>query len=187
MLFVMKNPSCPDDTTNQTFRNMVTYAKKLEASSLDVVNLYARRTGKSPRELNHVPAAKAIGPENDRHIVEAASEAGRVIAAWGGASGVKGYETRIAAVDRLLRDHELWCVDKPGGTAQPLHPQVWSPAYVFRLWRPAGAALPTASGGRRPLLPPPGEATGRPLPELTAEQQAKIKARRAERRRDRDW
>ena len=135
----MKNPSCPDDTTNQTFRNMVTYAKKLNASSLDVVNLFARRTGKSPRALNDMPSVEAIGPENDRHIVEAASKADRVIAAWGGASCVKGYQTRIAAVDRLLRDHDLWCVDKPVSTAQPLHPQVWSRAYGLRLWRPAAS------------------------------------------------
>lgn len=179
----MKNPSCPDDTTNQTFRNMVTYARKLEASSLDVVNLFARRTGTSPKELNNLPLAEAIGPENDHHIVEAATEADRVIAAWGGSSGVKAYETRIAAVDRLLRDQDLWCVDKPGGTAQPLHPQVWSTSYAFRLWRAAGSAPPGASSNRS--VAQPGESTARPLRPLTAEQRAKIDARLAERRRER--
>ena len=138
LLFVMKNPSCPDDTTNQTFRNMVKYAKKLNASSLDVVNLFARRTGKSPKELNDMPSVEAIGPENDRHIVEAASKADLVIAAWGDASGVKEYKTRIADVDHLLRDHDLWRVGRVGrDTAQPMHPQVWSPTYDLRLWRPA--------------------------------------------------
>lgn len=179
LLFVMKNPSCPDTTANQTFRNMEKYARKLEALSLDVVNLYARRTGSSPRKLNTLPNDEAVGPENDGHIIEAAGRADRVIVAWGGASGVNGYTTRVAAVDRLLRDHDLWCVEKPGGTVHPLHPQVWSPSYPLVLWRPAGSSRQAPEPLSR------GGAPARPRPELTPEQRKRVEAHLAERRRER--
>jgi hypothetical protein len=131
----MKNPSCPDSIENQTFRNMVTYAAKLDASSLDVVNLFARRTGSSPRELNGFEYRVAVGPENDTHVRAAAEAADRIIVAWGSANGVKWYGRRVTEIDRLLRDRNLWSVRLPRGTPNPLHPQVWSPRYELGLWR----------------------------------------------------
>lgn len=80
-LFVMLNPSTADaNVDDRTIRRCIGYAHRWGYPALSVVNLYAYRAT-DPRELWKAP--DPIGPENNRHLIEAAAEAGVVVAAWG--------------------------------------------------------------------------------------------------------
>jgi hypothetical protein len=84
-LFIMLNPSTADaDQDDATIRRCMGFTRALGCGMLEVVNLFAFRT-KSPKILMEAPTP--IGPDNDRHIHEAALEAqligGFIICAWG--------------------------------------------------------------------------------------------------------
>ena len=59
-----------------------------------------------------------IGPENDRYILEAAQETGKVIAAWG---ALGGFENRCHAVLELLAGRDVMCL-KETKEGYPIHP-----------------------------------------------------------------
>lgn len=84
-LFIMLNPSTADaEKDDATIRRCRSFTLALRCGRLVVVNLFAFRT-KSPKLLK--AAAQPVGPENDRYINEAGTEAalsgGWVICAWG--------------------------------------------------------------------------------------------------------
>ena len=139
MLFVLKNPSCPDTLDNKTFQGVLGLARRENASSLEVVNLFARRTGSDASLLNQISYAEAVGPENDAAIAEAAAASDVIVAAWGGSDGVRTttYRRRVAEVLHLLRDRDLQAIAR--SKTAPVHPMVWSSADVLRAWRPAGS------------------------------------------------
>lgn len=82
--WVMLNPSTADASEDDpTIRRCIGFSKAWGFSGLVVVNLFAWRAT-DPHELvcqQHVD--DVIGPENDRHIEEALSQADRIILAWG--------------------------------------------------------------------------------------------------------
>ena len=59
-----------------------------------------------------------IGPENDCHILQAAQDTGKVIAAWG---VLGGYQNRCAAVLELISGFDLLCLKKTK-EGYPNHP-----------------------------------------------------------------
>lgn len=80
-LFVMLNPSTADEELDDpTIRRCRTFALREDCDILEVVNLYAFRAT-NPADLR--TAKDPVGPENARHIREAALRANLVIAAWG--------------------------------------------------------------------------------------------------------
>lgn len=80
--FVMLNPSTADAVENDpTIRRCIGYAQ-LWRHNLEVVNLFALRSTDLDA-LYGCSEAVAIGPENDRHIIEAAQAADLVVCAWG--------------------------------------------------------------------------------------------------------
>jgi len=83
--FIMLNPSTADETQDDpTIRRCKGFAARFGRGTLEVVNLFAWRAT-NPRDL--IDSCEAgidiIGPENDRHIVEAVNAATLVICAWG--------------------------------------------------------------------------------------------------------
>lgn len=120
MLFVMLNPSTADASMDDpTIRRCIGFAKREGCGALEVVNLFAFRAT-DPAALS--TATDPIGPDNDRHIVEAAVRGGVIVAAWG-ASVPAALRTRPAQVGRLLRETRLrlWCLGMTSGGA-PRHP-----------------------------------------------------------------
>jgi hypothetical protein len=71
----------PDaDVDDPTIRRCIGFAQREGAAAIEVVNLFAYRATK-PADLRL--AGYPVGPENDRHTLEAAREASAVCVAWG--------------------------------------------------------------------------------------------------------
>ncbi len=91
------------------------------------VNLFAYRT---PYPVEMKRAADPVGPDNDRHILEEAEQAGKIVIAWGNHGFHRG---RYIEVLDLLRKWPLFCL----GTTklrQPLHPLYLSKDSVTEPW-----------------------------------------------------
>ncbi len=79
--FIMLNPSRADAEVNvPTITRCIKFARSWGYGRLEVVNLFAYRTSK-PSLLKQ--AAKPIGIDNDRYILETVKRSARVILAWG--------------------------------------------------------------------------------------------------------
>ena len=120
--FVMLNPSTADATEDDpTIRRCIGFARRFGYNHLSVVNLFAYRAT-NPSMLLEVGPREAIGPDNDRHIVDAVCGAHGVICAWGnrGSLGNRGEE-----VLKLIRaqgvEPECLGTTKIGQPAHPLY------------------------------------------------------------------
>ncbi len=81
VLFLMLNPSTADgETDDATIRRCVGYARRWGHDALDVANLFAFRAT-HPKDL--LAAPEPVGPDNDRHLLDLARRAKRVVCAWG--------------------------------------------------------------------------------------------------------
>lgn len=145
VLFVMLNPSTADaDNDDPTIRRCIAFAKRWDAGGIRVCNLYAYRATK-PTELTEAagagidpvadPPAGRLQNKNDSATIAAASDAGRIIAAWGAWPGP--FETRHWRVLELLRKAgpvEVLAWTKHGQPRHPLYvrgdvkPEVWEGA-----------------------------------------------------------
>jgi hypothetical protein len=120
MLFVMLNPSTADaDTDDATIRRCVGYARREGCGILEVVNLFAWRTV-SPGELATV--VDPVGPDNDRHIREAAARAGPVVVAWGNPPFRLTRAAERAALVAGMLDRYWPLALGTTSTGQPVHP-----------------------------------------------------------------
>jgi hypothetical protein len=98
--FVLLNPSIADDEVDDaTIRRCIDFAKRLGFGGLEVVNLYAY-VATDPAELRR--AGYLVGPENDRHIVEAVSACDRVVLAWGVHAGRRERPTQVLELLRSI-------------------------------------------------------------------------------------
>lgn len=119
--FVMLNPSTADAMLDDpTIRRCIGYAKALGCDSLQVVNLFAYRST-SPDVLTGMSRDMAVGPENDRYIVQACALAAYVICAWGNHGTLFG---RADEVLKLLRERGVSpsALKINGKSGQPAHP-----------------------------------------------------------------
>jgi hypothetical protein len=126
--FVALNPSTADEDENdRTVSTCVRFAREWGYGSVVLGNCFALRAT-DPAELKRHP--DPVGPENDWHLRSIASDADRVVAAW----GVHGsHRDRDREVTDLL-DVDLFALTttkdgqpghplrKPGG----LRPEPWS-------------------------------------------------------------
>lgn len=103
-LFIGLNPSTADEVEDDaTIRRCVGYAKRWGYGALCMVNLFAFRAT-DPRMLKEQDAP--VGEDNDRWLVECATDAAVVVAAWGVGGSLLA---RDRAVMRLL-DGKLSCL-----------------------------------------------------------------------------
>jgi hypothetical protein len=141
VLFLMLNPSTADAANDDaTIRRCVGFARRWDAGGIRVCNLYAFRAT-YPRELKGASLwavdAPWEGGSCDRAIIAAASDAGRIIAAWG--AWVGPYPTRAMQVMDLLagREVEALALTKD---QRPRHPVRLGYAVEPLVYRPARAA-----------------------------------------------
>lgn len=133
--FVMLNPSKADATVDDpTITRCVGFAKASGHTGLRVVNLFALRAT-DPNELIRAGKVDAVGPDNDRHLREAARLAttagGVVIAAWGAHD--LAWDRAGAVFDIFGAD--MWCL---GTTKQgaPRHPVRLPRLTPLQRWKP---------------------------------------------------
>lgn len=120
--FVMLNPSTADaDVDDPTIRRCIRYARDWGYGSLVVTNLFAFRAT-DPRGLRK--ADDPVGPENDRHTIEAATTArdagGLVVCAWGVMLGPRRRRIEVVGLMRRL-GVDLHAIKLSGG-GHPCHP-----------------------------------------------------------------
>ncbi|WP_431297607.1 DUF1643 domain-containing protein [Tabrizicola sp. BL-A-41-H6] len=132
-LFVMLNPSTATEVQNDpTVERCERRARVLGFGSFAVANIFAFRAT-DPRVMR--AAADPVGPENDAAILAAATEADRIVCAWGN-HGL--HQARGAAVEHLLRS-----LDRPllhlglTGAGQPKHPLYVGYAQQPAPWLPS--------------------------------------------------
>jgi hypothetical protein len=114
--FVMLNPHRADDVVDDpTIRRCIGFAQSWGYGSLEVVNLFAYRTG-NPLELRQV--LDPIGAENDRYLISLSDRVERIMLAWGNFGSLGD---RHLAVMPLLTSQTLYCLGMTK-TAQPKHP-----------------------------------------------------------------
>jgi hypothetical protein len=118
LLFVMLNPSTADaDQDDATIRRCIRFAQAEGFPALEVVNLFAFRAT-DPKDLRR--AGYPAGPENDRHIQEAARAAAKVCLAWG--SNAAGLERPQIVIPLLRAACAQLHVLRMTRSAHPQHP-----------------------------------------------------------------
>lgn len=127
-LFVMLNPSKAGRVENgieavdPTRTRAANFAAAWGYSRFAIVNL-AAHVATDPKDLVALDYTDAVGPDNDRHIAEAATEAALIVAAWG-ASYPKALAQRIPEVLTVLTAsspvHHLG-LTKDGDPRHPLY------------------------------------------------------------------
>lgn len=128
--FIGLNPSTADENTRDpTVRRCIQFAKDWGYSGLCMTNLFAYRAT-DPREMKK--ALKPVGPENDYWLKLIATNAGKVIAAWGNHGS---HNSRDYLVKRLLTSVcklEALNITKAGMPQHPLYlkadtqPRAWA-------------------------------------------------------------
>lgn len=118
------NPSTADETKDDpTIRRCLGFAKSWGHGGLYMTNLFAFRATK-PADMKK--QSDPIGPDNDKWLVETASNAGLVVAAWGAnGDGNWGkpdgkWRQRDAQVERMIEKLHVFRLTPKGG--MPEHP-----------------------------------------------------------------
>lgn len=119
LLFVMLNPSTADaDIDDPTIRRCIGFAQRGGFGALEVVNLYAYRATK-PQDLRN--AGYPVGPDNDHHIVSAASDAATVCVAWGAnVAGLKRPDVVLPLLRRVGMPITCLSITRSGYPGHPL-------------------------------------------------------------------
>ena len=138
-MFLMLNPSTADETkSDPTVTRCKGFAREWGYGSLWVCNIFALRSTK-PSAL--IESQDPTGPQNDRHILDYAREADRIMCAWGNHGLHRGRGERVL---RMLDDDGLSGRMRHLGMTkrdQPRHP-----LYLKASTRPvrfnSGAAVP---------------------------------------------
>jgi hypothetical protein len=119
ILWVMLNPSTADDLGNNdaTIERCERRSAAWGFDRMEVVNLFAFRSTE-PKLLRS--ALDPVGPENDRHILEAASGTALILCAWGSHGLAR---SRSASVRTLFGTRPLHCLGltRSGEPAHPLY------------------------------------------------------------------
>ena len=120
LLWILLNPSVADgERDDPTLRRCTAFSDAWGYGALEIVNLFAYRTTDKSKlsTLNMDP----IGPENDEHILAAASHAPRIIVGWGADGAL---QMRDRAVLAALCQHAQRSVDCLGVVRNgcPRHP-----------------------------------------------------------------
>ena len=141
LVVVMLNPATIQEERDlkaeghHTRQRLIKLARDEEFGAMIEVNLFAHRSPKREdlltvlREQN----LRAVGPENDRVILEAAQEAGRIVVAWGVVAKDPLLTKRADRVSELLRSSkkQLHCLgkNKDGSPRNPARGK-----YVVQEW-----------------------------------------------------
>lgn len=121
--FIMLNPSTADaEKDDPTIRRCKDYVLRLGYGQLEVVNLFAYRAT-DPDVLYGMSKLAVIGPENDKHIAEAACAAHLTICAWGNHGILHGRDREVIKLLCFngIQPHALKINAKSGQPGHPLY------------------------------------------------------------------
>lgn len=115
-MFIGLNPSTADEMNDDpTIRRCIRFAQNWGFGRYLMTNLFAYRAT-DPKVMKAYP--EPIGPENDKVLVEQASQAKLVIASWG-VHGV--FNNRAALVLKMLPPVHCLGITKDGFPKHPLY------------------------------------------------------------------
>jgi len=115
-MFIGLNPSTADESEDDpTIRRCISFARSWGYGGLCMANLFAYRAT-SPATM--IAAENPVGESNDEWLINLASDAGVVVAAWGNDGGHLG---RSQSVRRLLPILHHLKINKSGEPAHPLY------------------------------------------------------------------
>lgn len=130
--YVMLNPSTASELRNDpTIERCERRARQMGAGAFRVVNLFAFRAT-DPRDLRAADAP--LGPDNDRHLIAAASWADQIVCGWGVHGAHQDRGPRVATM--LRAGGYAPChlgLTKDGHPRHPLYrpysqqPEPWNP------------------------------------------------------------
>ncbi|ERG68013.1 DUF1643 domain-containing protein [Exiguobacterium chiriqhucha] len=133
--FVMLNPSVGNqEQEDPTLKKCIAYAKKWGYDGLNVVNLFAY-ISTEPKELKK--QIDPVGPDNDRHVLEAIRNSEKVIVAWGQSIRTAFVKTRIKETLELLNSVDTYTLELTVCGEFPKHPLFLRGDLVPKLFRPA--------------------------------------------------
>jgi len=140
VLFVMLNPSTADEFLDDpTIRRCIGFAKSWGYSYLLVGNLFGMRAT-DPRELGAAIErdgwAAAVGPDNDKTVLDLAGQASLVVCAWGASEHAASRSYQLVEQLQAAAPGGLFCASKTqdGHPSHPLYlpsgvnPTPWEPA-----------------------------------------------------------
>ena len=121
LCFLMLNPSTADETKNDpTVERCERRARATEnCGGVEIINIFAYRA----TDPNIMKAqTDPIGPYNDKHILEAATNAAQLIIAWGkhGQHMTRGEQVLSLLRDNAIKPYHLK-INKDGFPAHPLY------------------------------------------------------------------
>ncbi len=123
LVWIMLNPSTADGKEDDhTIRKICQFSRNMGYGSALVVNLFAWRATK-PADLTNCRKGgeDIIGPDNDAHIIDAATRSPLIIAGWGNGVPHPWFVDRVRAVSKLLANKAVMCLGLTG-EKQPRHP-----------------------------------------------------------------
>lgn len=127
--WILLNPSTADGQADDpTLRRVIGFTRSAGYAQVTLANLYAWRSP-SPHVLRQVE--DPVGPDNDREILAAASQADLVVVAW----GTHARADRAETVLDLLRHRPVWCLGRTS-SGQPRHPLYVPARTPFEVYRP---------------------------------------------------
>lgn len=138
LMVIMKNPSTATaERSDATIGRVEAWARRNGYGSVACVNLFAWRAT-DPCGLNDQPYSEIVGPENDRHILEAAAAADVVVAGWGNPNGIEPgmYDRRVNEVLKLLHGYPLHIVGPLTQDGYPRHGRLWNKDCALADWHP---------------------------------------------------
>jgi len=122
--FIMLNPSTADEVNDDpTIRRCVAFARSFECERLEVVNLFAyRATDPTELTLSQLPKVALVGPDNNRHIVQACNDSRIIVCAWGNYGGLFGRASEVLQLIRAQGRIQPMALKINKLSGQPAHP-----------------------------------------------------------------
>lgn len=125
------NPSTADEATDDpTIRRCMGFAKAWGFDVLTMTNLFAFRTT-DPARLRYAAMMQPngiVGLENDRHLIQVAEQATKIVLAWGAFGNLGGRDQQVIRMLKAVLKaapwrYNLYCfgVTKSGAPKHPLY------------------------------------------------------------------
>jgi len=136
MVFIMLNPSTADGKDDDpTIRRCMSFAKRENCSSIEVVNLFALRAT-DPKELSKVDFHTAHGGnQTTDYTFDAIRRADIVVAGWGANKEVlKGWEYLLGSIEDFAPGTEIFHLGPLTKEGHPRHPLYLPKSSPLNFW-----------------------------------------------------
>ncbi len=134
-MFIGLNPSTADEVQDDpTIRRCIGFAKNWGYSALCMTNIFAYRAT-DPKDMKS--AEDPIGVDNDHYLIECATKARCVIAAWGNHGVFKNRSNQVSSMISMISPLLCLRVTASGMPSHPLYlPQTLEPIPFFNKEEP---------------------------------------------------